>query len=1240
MKAGSAFQLTETPLAPGTTLLEASAGTGKTTTIAVLFLRLILERDMPVREILVVTFTEAATEELRDRIRKTLSDAAAGFRAGTSANAVIAPLIPRHLPHGPEMLGRLDRALCGFDEAPIFTIHSFCQRTLKDRAFENGALFDMELLTDDAELVQELVDDYWRQRFYEAEPLLVSFALKNGVQPEWFLPLLRLHQRHPGLEVLSPVAGRPFDRLAKELQGSFRQARDVWAAQKATITELVNPEARWAIGDHAKAGVVAEMLALAEDSFASDEPLPESLAALEFFSSSEIKAGTGARSESPTHPFFARCENVGGREKDFLAGLRIDFLAYAKAELPRRKERRKAQSFDDLLTRLRDTLTGPGALDLVREVRSKYQAALIDEFQDTDPVQYEIFRRLFADPNPASGAPGTGTVACRREESRRTGARTKASSRRDSGAPLPLLFLIGDPKQAIYGFRGADIFTYLEAAGKVDQCFTLEKNWRSEKRLVQAVNILFGSVDKPFVFDEIRFQPVQAGGETDKKPLTENGRAQPPLHLWFLPRAQGATSIPKTAAEATLPGLIAAEILRLLSGDARLGTEKLSPRDIAVLVLENRQARLMQAALRERDIPSVLHTEESVFASPEARELARVLGAIARPGHERLLRAALATDLLGVSGAELEALTRDEAGWEQRLARSHQYHDRWVERGFTPMLREWLQQENVRQRVLRFADGERRLTNLLHLAEALHQAAQERRCGPSGLVHWLGERIASVDKAAEEHQLRLERDDQAVRLVTVHKSKGLQYPIVFCPFSWKPADIKRDREDQVLFHRRGKGQGGAASAQFIYDLGSPHLEEHRRLALREKLAEQLRLLYVAVTRARNRCYFVWGAFRNAGLASAAWLFHRPPELSDDLDASMSEHFKKLDDAALLRDLGRLVDRSEDEEGQRTIQLSPIPPPGPERYSRVDLDEVPLQARVFTGRIGRDWRIASFSTITAGLREELPDYDRLEPTVPRPCDADAEASGIFAFPRGTAPGTCLHKIFEELDFTQSTEGALERLVREKLQTHGYAPEEFAPAVAEAIRRALTVPLEPTRTGLTLSRIANGDRLNELEFYFPVQSLSAAVWQAGFAGFARTPEFATQLERLDFKAAGGFIKGYIDLVFRFGDRFYIADWKSNWLGNRVEDYGPGALAREMSEKFYTLQYHLYTVALHQYLSLRLPGYAYEKHFGGVFYLFVRGIDPARPELGVYRDHPAAQLVRQLSERLSVKPKGTRS
>jgi exodeoxyribonuclease V beta subunit len=1181
------FQLTETELRTGTSLVEASAGTGKTFTIAGLFLRLILEKNLSVREILVVTYTVAATEELRHRIRNTLAKALQAFSTGASEDAFLRALLARHADQRADLAARLDRALYGFDEAPIYTIHGFCQRVLRDRAFETGNLFDTELVTDQTPLLRQLVEDYWRKQFYRAGKIPVIFALKNGLSPENLLPLVRTTLPHPFLKLLSPVDDQTSDSLAAALEAAFTSLREVWREQKEDIRNHFGSGAKWANKPYNDDEAMTEAFRQLDNCLSAPEFSPAALDALQLFRKSAIaqKVSKRAKLPPPEHRFFDLCDDLARAEERYVIGVKLGALHYVRQELPRRKDELKVQFFDDLLTRLHGALAGSGGSPLAALLRRQYVAALIDEFQDTDPLQYDIFSRVF-----------TG--------------------------PENYLFLIGDPKQAIYGFRGADIFTYLKAGQHSDQAYTLKQNWRSEAGLVRSVNAVFSAPALPFVFPGIQFQAVEAKGEADKQPLKVDGRAPPPFQIWFW-RRTGA-DINKGEADKLLPAIVATEIVELLNGPAALGDRKLLPEDIAVLAPENRQAQLVQDALSQRKVPSVLYTSASLFDSREVVETQHVLAAIADPTHESQLMAALGTDLLGFTGSRIESVAKQETEWQQILERFRGYLDLWLQHGFIQMFRSFMQREQVRLRLLAFPNGERRLTNLLHLSEVLHRASIENRLGVSGLLKWISEQREPGTQVAEEHQLRLETDEKAVKLVTVHKSKGLEYSVVFCPFSWKGANIEHGGEEQVFFHEHGDGK-------LVRDLGSPDYEAHKQQARVERLAENVRLLYVALTRAKHRCYFVWGAFRDAATSAPAWLLHPPPKPEPDPVAAQEEHFPQLDDNQLLDDLSKLAGQSKGQDGQPTIAVSDLPQAADTTLAVSSSAGPALDYRRFTGVIAHDWRVSSFTSLTANQDEELPDHDALGAGA----RDEPPASGIFAFPGGAKPGTCLHKILEKLEFTQWNQPPASALVQEQLHAHGLPATEFTNVLVETLGKVMTAPLDPGIPGLSLSKITPAQRLNELEFYFPLQRISPDMLRALLREHSIPgADDASSAEPggFSFVPVRGMLKGFIDLMFEFEGRYYLVDWKSNLLGTRVEDYGPAALAGEIRHRHYYFQYQLYTAALDRYLRLRLPGYRYEQHFGGVYYLFLRGIDPARPGYGIYRDRLEESFVRRLNRLLS--------
>ncbi|MCX5909495.1 MAG: UvrD-helicase domain-containing protein, partial [Deltaproteobacteria bacterium] len=847
MKQGTAknFNLLESPI-EGTNLIEASAGTGKTFTIAALFLRLLLEKRCLVEEILVVTYTVAATEELRDRIRRKIRGAIDALSTGKIADdPFLAQWVPG-IPHPEEAKQRLQDALHDFDRASIFTIHGFCQRLLYEKAFETGSLFDLELLPEEENnLREEVVCDFWRRHFYQAPLEMVGYARSLKFSPDFFLKVASQTRGHLDFEIVPslksvPLSSLPgFQKVLEDLAGAWPKARDEVSAQlrmgSLNLRQYGDPE----------------KLLLAMDAFLS-APGPKFPPFKDFFkfTASKIKESTKKNQPPPRHPFFDLAEEGWKKSEDLkrdldqhLLFLKGELFRYLSSELPRRKQRRNVQSFDDLLIRVRRSLEKEGGEDLSRSVRTRFRAALVDEFQDTDPTQYAIFQKIF-------------------------------------GAAGSLLFLIGDPKQAIYSFRGADLFAYLQAARRVGHRYTLTKNWRSGPDLVKAVNTVFSRVEAPFLYGEIGFAPAESGKRPGAEELAVEGENEPSFHLWWVDKGrtgEEGKSISKGKAQKIIQQGIAAEVARLVDlgrkGRACIGPRPLQEEDIAILVRTNRQARIIQEALLSLRIPCVLHSTGYLFDTPESLEMKRVLAGIAEPHNERLVRAALTTDLLGVTGEEMDRLLTDESQWEDWLFRFREYYEVWEKKGFIRMFQRFLRDEKVRSRLLALPDGERRLTNVLHLGEVLNREAINQKLGVSRLWQWLAHQIDPSTPRLEEHLLRLESDARAIKIVTIHKSKGLEYPIVFCPFNWEGSEIEEGKE--YLFH----DPGDQGKLKLVLDSGG---NGNRTLAQKELLAENLRLLYVALTRAKNRCYLLWGRFKDAETSALAYLLHPAQAPGDDL----------------------------------------------------------------------------------------------------------------------------------------------------------------------------------------------------------------------------------------------------------------------------------------------------------------------------------------------------------------------
>jgi exodeoxyribonuclease V beta subunit len=1123
MKPRDKFDLLQTSIGEGTMLVEASAGTGKTFTIAGLVLRLLLERpSLTIDRILVTTFTELATAELRGRIRALLCKARDAFRSGASENELVATLLPTHKDHHAAMR-RLEDALVNFDEAPIYTIHSFCQRVLSERAFESGMLFDAELVTNQSELLREIVYDFWRTHFYSGRRFATLLALKNKITAAKLLSHIDELTRYPMLRIL-PNEWRPLDEITHDLETTLAELRRSWVKDETKLRALF-ADGLWALHGHGKP---EKMLPLLDDlarCLSDDGGTAEQLACLEAFATRTIAARVRSGHKEPRSEVFDGCGRLLDLEEEFCAALRAEFFAYARKELRARKQAQNTFSYDDLLTRLDDALASPGGTELGEAIRAKYHAALIDEFQDTDPVQYSIFARIYA------------------------------------GSSVPVAF-IGDPKQAIYGFRGADVFTYMQAASAAKRQFTLTTNWRSESRLIGAVNAIFDR-EKPFLLDEIQFDRATPGPHADDKTLRIGGKEEAPFYLWIAEKNDD------------LPGHVASQIVGLLTSGATIGDQALAPGQIAVLTSTNAQATTVQNALRGQRIPSVLYSSANIFTSHEARELRDVLAAVAQPGYEKFVRAALCTDALGCTGNDLDAFTHDDAAWESELLRFQKHHERWRDEGFIQMLRHLSAEHGVRRRLLSFPDGGRRLTNFLHLAELLHGACVEHRLGMNGVLKWLGQQMQGDHFAErEEHELRLESDEEAVRIITVHKSKGLEFDVVFCPYVWWSGRVR------AAFH------DPSAENRLTLDLAQPDANKERRE--QEALAEQLRQFYVALTRAKHRCAMIWRQKEKNDKSAPGYLLGNCAALPPEIQAS------------------------------EDIAVAPLPGATKEVW-KTDGDETAtlLEPRQFTGAIDRSWGISSFSRLISGRDNDVLDEG---PLVEPGAEEEQKASGIHAFPKGMRAGTCLHEILEDVDFANLATAP--EIVQRRL--HAYGIEGFDEIVVENVRDLCALPLSAEDDRFTLADVPNESRIAELAFLFPIDTFTTTK----LAELFEVENVPLRIDRLQFQAVNGFMTGFIDLMFEHRGRFYFADWKSNWLGPTTRAYTPTAIAAEMQRNYYTLQLCLYGLALHRYLRLRKPGYDFDRHFGGAFYVFLRGVDPGRPKTGVHFHRLNRTFVEKLS------------
>ena len=1184
----------------GTRLIEASAGTGKTWALAALYLRLLLERSLDVQQILVVTFTNAATAELRERIRGRLVETLGCLRGGTGGHGadpfvpgLVAMLRGRGL-DGDALAARLEVALQAFDEAAIFTIHGFCQRAIADTPFAARLPLALEALADDAELVAEAASDFWRREVAgAAAPALAAYLAERGDTPEGFAKLLARRRARPLARLLWPRAlAAPASIDTAALQQAHEAARTLWQAGRDAIVQCLRDGGlnRGTFNEKAITTAAAGWDAVLAGANAWVELPPK----VDLFGTAKHTPNKGRA--APRHAFFDAAQRLLDLRAAAAGSLALQRLALLRrllddgsAALREAKRRRRVVAFDDMLFNLHERLASDaGGAELAASLRARFPAALIDEFQDTDPLQYAIFDAVYG------------------------------------GTELPL-FLVGDPKQAIYSFRSADLHAYLRARAQAAARYTLADNQRSSRALIDAFNGVFGANPRAFMQQGLDYLAVGLGAKTRKVLADDSAQPRAPLQVWLLP--DGPQRLAKRDAADAAIAACAAEIARLVAAgqraEIRIGDAALRAGDIAVLVRTNAQGSAVRRALARLGVGSVELARASVFDSVDAEELGRVLAAIAEPQREALLRAALATELLGLDAATIAALADDEAAWSARIERCVAFRETWRERGVGFLLRELMHAEGVAARLLARADGERRLTNVLHLAECLHEAAQAHP-SPDALLRWFESQRERRGAGGDAAQLRLESDRNLVQIVTVHRAKGLEYAFVFCPLLWDGYFGSAPRNDSRRDGDEYHDAGGSAVIDFrkglddAYDADAARRSRHLEIA-----AEELRLIYVALTRAVHRCTLVAGGYTTHGKRTTEAAGSLLNWLAAGAGVAPQDW---LDGGGSLDAVAPAWQRLAQRVGDGTIDVAPLPTTVPQDVRAAAVAPERLAALAAPRRIGPAWRIGSYSALVAGATHEstAADHDlRAQDTAAGAAPAAPPAADdILRFPRGAAAGVAVHALFEHADFTDAATwpGA----VAAALGALRSGDASHAAMLRRLLENVLTTALPVgTPTPLRLAGVPRARRLVELEFHLPVPRLDAAALDALLAGLGHAAP------RLDFATLRGYLTGFIDLVVEHDGRYFVVDWKSNHLGDDAADYGAAPLAAAMAAQGYHLQALIYAVALDRLLARRVPGYDAATHFGGVLYLFVRGVRPGWTQAdgtpaGLHFERPAAQAL----------------
>jgi exodeoxyribonuclease V beta subunit len=1186
----------------GSRLIEASAGTGKTWTIAALYLRLVLGhgngadedgqasgfvRPLLPPEILVMTFTRAATRELSNRVRERLVQAAAWFRGESYVDdPYLEALADSYEDEAQRMVAahRLVLAAETMDEAAIFTIDAWCQRMLREHAFDSGSLFDEELVGDERALFEDAAHDYWRQHVYPLnghalKAMLACFgdvgALKGAVRelvqragllgPDCLDENGNPNDLAPLGAVIAGVERAQQARLArlKEGWGERADAMEAWiASQRAAQPKCLNankmkPDSllKWFEALRAWAADPA-MLAPDLGDTAWHRLTPDGI------TDAFAKGFDAAVPECFDHTAALK------EALDQIEPLSHALLRHAACNIARRmadlKRRKRQFGFADMLARLKAALEGANGEALRQRIVDQFPVAMVDEFQDTSPDQYRIFDLLYrvADNDATYG-----------------------------------LFLIGDPKQSIYGFRGADIHSYLSARrATAGRHYQLGTNYRSTKQLVAAVNQLFryaeGHGEHPgYAAGAFRFRK----GEENPLPFEAVDAAGRGQELVGVDGPYQALAIAATERDDLRAddyreffALHCAEHIVTLLNDERVGFrgkdghfKRLMPADIAVLVRDRREASAIRRALVQRMVASVyLSDQDSVVESQEALDVLRWLQAVASPLDGTLARTAFATSTCALPLSELALLSSDELAWEERVEQLKGLHQTWQRQGVLAMLRRFIHELGLPAKLLGASGGERRLTNLLHLAELLQEASRELD-GEQALIRWFAEQVEGLGEGGDERVLRLESDAELVKVVTVHKSKGLEYPLVYLPFAVTAR--KTDRRNRAFFEYVHEDGGRRI------DLG---LSDAALKAVdRARLEEDLRLLYVALTRAKH---FLW-----LGVAAVAAGRKGENRLHESALGYLLTGGEPVQAGAMRERWEQLRG------GLPSIELHTLDAPeGCTRLARTDVRPELVDAAAFTGQFERNWAVGSFTSLTRHTLApptRAQEENLLEEDEPGTVEVQrVDDAPWHRFPRGATPGNFMHEQLEWMAqerFSRIDEDDFIVRLHQRIRRAGWGNRvDDAMAWLDALA---TTPLPPV--GCALAELE--ELLPEMEFWFPSRQLDVGaldrLCRQRLLGSAPRPI-------LPERQLHGMLKGFTDLVFECQGRYWVLDYKSNALGPGDAAYTQAAMAAGMAEHRYDIQGAIYLLALHRLLRARL-GEQYDPaaQLGGAVFLFLRGI-----------------------------------
>ncbi|MGM0608160.1 MAG: exodeoxyribonuclease V subunit beta [Candidatus Muiribacteriota bacterium] len=1139
------FDLIKTKLGK-VNLIEASAGTGKTYNIAGIYLRLIVEQFYKPSEILVVTFTDAATGELKDRIMKKLKKALGLFNkilqnnnsveTDDSENEQLLKIYEK-LQNKKKSIKYLNLAVLSFDEAAIFTIHGFCKKILNENAFESKTMFNFKVKKDVSDILYDLVLDYFRKNFMTESLEFIQFLQNSDLFKQDSIMQLTSQVINNPKSIVVPdyddISWNYVEKGSTQIASEFKSLKNLYFKNKEDIIKILNFDGL------SKSKIKSKKITEYIDGF--DELIKNcdifnalEVSKYKYFSLSYLRGALkkNFKEEQIYHKFFEVFEDFLQKVSEFKELIQKFFILQKKRiiDFVRQKidiERKKISffTFSDLL---KDTWKAVNSDDrrLINVVRKKFKAALIDEFQDTDTVQYEIFKKLFFE------------------------NKDKIS------------FMIGDPKQSIYRFRGADIYSYLKAKKLADNKFTLNCNYRSCSKLLTAFNTLFSHKDNLFKNTNINYEKVSSGCDN-----YEYNRRGKPLEIVHVKTQQKKPN--KEDFLKIIFNHVSYSILNILNN-----SEIIKPDNITVLVKTNQECERVKNSLAELGIPSVVSSTSDIFRTEEAKELFYLLKVILEPSNISYLGLALSTCYLNKTPAQIKHILDDDneniiSDFQQKFK---EINDNFFKKGFASAVELMNNKFEIYSNLLQFEDSERKITNYRHLIELIQEGTLSNNNSLESIIKWIHEQIFDDIKKSDSSQkeLRLESDEKAVKILTLHKSKGLQFDVVFCP-----SFIARTKKNSPDFSRYHDSN---IDDEIVINISGDEFDKQQK----EEEEEEMRLFYVGLTRAVKKCVLYLPDYKISDKSPMGYILG--------------------DSKNILNELKKIAEKSENTIGITSIDET-FSIDGQKKYEKKYNFKLNMP-QIDSYKINNLFKIHSYSSLTKSSSENILFDFYGEDEVNRESFIEFDSvinQDVFNIPKGANTGNFFHQILEEIPFNIE-DNVLKEEVSEKSFEYQIDSKWHNPSI-DVIKNVLNTNLFSDNSSFKLKNIPLKDRLSEPQFYMACDKLNSDILIKKIKNI-----FSRNLLKdvnLNFKEFEGFLTGFADLIFRYKDKYYIVDWKSNYLGNSVKFYSPQRLKEDIIKNKYFVQIYIYSQALHYYLEKKLPNYNYNSNFGGVFYIYLRGV-----------------------------------